>query len=553
MKTKGKMVLVAVTSLLISFAACATTYAMAQFLDHPAMEGFAMLALSMAAAALLVPVRAYLMQSGCVQLTRDHRAKMLGSAVKKRMLYAESPDYEDRVSRLWDSSLQDQKLFGALSAIAAAAGSALAFCGLLFWQLSALALVSLMIAALLAGAAFWVNYRTARLMYGFWQKYMENTRRFQYLSDVLTKKEFVEEKKIFGYRPFFTELFGQEFDRAAAKNRELGKQRAALELSNDLIYALFVFAEFAFLIWCYDTGRVTLGFVVSVIPFGVAAFASVCAAFSAAGDLVRIRKFCQDAEDFAAREQESGSARFGDTGDGSAVCLSHVSFTYPGQEYPVIQDLSLTLEKGKKYALVGANGSGKTTLTKLIGGFYEPQAGEVRCMDRPAILFQDFNRYPFSVAENIALEAEFSEADITEKLGQVGLREKIHALPEKEKTQLTRMKQEGAGLSGGEWQRIALARILHSKSDIVILDEPTASLDPFIEVEIYNSYMKLLKERTVIFITHRLGYLRDVDEILVLGGGRILERGSHEALMGNEDSLYRRMYQEQRRVYQDEK
>lgn len=219
----------------------------------------------------------------------------------------------------------------------------------------------------------------------------------------------------------------------------------------------------------------------------------------------------------------------------------------------MIQDLSLTLEKGKKYALVGANGSGKTTLTKLIGGFYEPQAGEVRCMDRPAILFQDFNRYPFSVAENIALEVEFSEADITEKLGQVGLREKIHALPEKEKTQLTRMKQEGAGLSGGEWQRIALARILHSKSDIVILDEPTASLDPFIEVEIYNSYMKLLKERTVIFITHRLGYLRDVDEILVLGGGRILERGSHEALMGNEDSLYRRMYQEQRRVYQDEK
>lgn len=127
MKTKGKMVLVAVTSLLISFAACATTYAMAQFLDHPAMEGFALLAVSMAAAALLVPVRAYLMQSGCVQLARDHRAKMLGSAVKKRMLYAESPDYEDRVSRLWDSSLQDQKILSGCRGFCSA-GAGERFC-----------------------------------------------------------------------------------------------------------------------------------------------------------------------------------------------------------------------------------------------------------------------------------------------------------------------------------------------------------------------------------------------------------------------------------------
>ena len=199
------------------------------------------------------------------------------------------------------------------------------------------------------------------------------------------------------------------------------------------------------------------------------------------------------------------------------------------------------------------NGSGKTTLTKIIGGFYQPQSGTVYCADQPSILFQDFVHYPFTVSENIALAPHPDENSIWNTLRLVGLDEKIRSLPKAEHTELTRIKEEGVDFSGGEWQRIALARILTANCNIVILDEPTANLDPKIEAEIYTQYMKLLKDKAVLFITHRLGYLRDVDRIFVLNEGQILESGTHEELLSCPDSLYSKMYQEQRSMYRNEK
>ncbi len=118
------------------------------------------------------------------------------------------------------------------------------------------------------------------------------------------------------------------------------------------------------------------------------------------------------------------------------------------------------------------------------------------------------------------------------------------------KTQLTNLKEEGTNLSEGQWQRIALARILYLSNEIVILDEPTASLDPLMEIEIYRDYMNLLKERTVIFITHRLGYLKEVDEILVLEEGTIVEHDSPSKLLENTQSLFYKMFEEQKSLYE---
>lgn len=553
MKVSFWRLIVIIVSFCISLGTSVTTYSFMAFLSHPNANIFFLLAISMILSVILVPVRTYLMNSGCIQLEQQHKREIISATAKKSMQYLESPNYESIVSRLKESQLQEQRLYVALTNISFTIGIVLAFCYFLFYKLAAFALVNISVALFLVFLALAVNYKNAQLMYGFWQKYMENTRKYNYYSDILTKKEFVEEKKVFGYKSFFAELFDQEFDKAAASNKQLGRQRMLLESINDFIFALFIFIQLGFLIWCYYTNKIDLGFFVSFIPFAIAVFASICSAFSSISDLVQIKKFYQEYKAYIGQEQLEIGSQEPATGDGYAVRLENIGFTYPNQKTPTIKDLNLALEKGKKYALVGVNGSGKTTLTKIMGGLYKPQSGKVYCTCKPAILFQDFNRYPFTVADNIALSERMDEERLIMTLEQVGLKEKIQSLPQDDRTEATRLKEDGVEFSGGEWQRIALARILYQENDIVILDEPTASLDPFIEAEIYKQYMKLLKDQTVVFLTHRLGYLRDVDEILVLSDGVIMERGTHEELISCPDSLYNSMYQEQRRVYQDEK
>ncbi len=225
----------------------------------------------------------------------------------------------------------------------------------------------------------------------------------------------------------------------------------------------------------------------------------------------------------------------------------NVSFAYPGSDTEVLKNISLKIKKGEKVALVGLNGTGKTTLVKLLCGLYRPTSGSIKVGGHDimgynrdeyytilSVVFQDINVLPVSIAKNIAV-CEKKDID-SEKLKEVlrlsGLDDKVESLPEREETLLVKSVHEGATeLSGGERQKLALARALYKRGSIVILDEPTAALDPIAENELYQKYNELTSEATSLFVSHRLSSTRFCDRILLLEKGRIIEEGSHEELM----------------------
>ena len=222
------------------------------------------------------------------------------------------------------------------------------------------------------------------------------------------------------------------------------------------------------------------------------------------------------------------------------------------------------LEAGRHYALVGANGAGKSTITKLMLGLYAPTGGEILINGKPiadwqqdalnglfGVVFQDFARYSLTVRDNVVLRDRGRDSDalVAASLEQAGLGELITGMPRGADTPLGKVLPGGVDISGGQWQRLALARSLASAAPVRILDEPTAALDPLAESEVYQSYSRAAAGLTTLFISHRLGSTKIADRILVVDGGVISESGTHDDLMRRE-GRYAQMFTTQRHWYE---
>lgn len=247
--------------------------------------------------------------------------------------------------------------------------------------------------------------------------------------------------------------------------------------------------------------------------------------------------------------------------------LKNLTFLYDEAEKPSVDNISLKINKGEKIAVVGVNGAGKSTLVKLICGLYSASEGQVlingidsRLFNRDeyyelfSTLFQDCSLLPATVAKNIALceEKKIDYEKLRECMSLAGILEKVESLPEKENTLLVREVHEGAvSFSGGELQRLLLARALYKNSPIIILDEPTAALDPIAENDMYLKYSELTKDKTAIYISHRLSSTRFCDRIILLDDGRIIESGTHEELLSL-GGKYAEMFETQSRYYREE-
>nr|WGD71009.1 ABC transporter ATP-binding protein [Bacillus subtilis]WGD76402.1 ABC transporter ATP-binding protein [Bacillus subtilis] len=247
--------------------------------------------------------------------------------------------------------------------------------------------------------------------------------------------------------------------------------------------------------------------------------------------------------------------------------LENVSFSYPGTDTMVLDNICMEINKGENISIVGYNGSGKTTLIKCLIGLYEVNQGDVYINEinlkeinkesfyqRVSAIFQDFFKYKYSVRENVAfgdLEKLQNDKEIYRSLENVGLSEKIKNFESKLETYLTREIPDGSDLSGGEWQRIAIARGFLKDCDLIILDEPTAAVDPIMELEIFELFNSLSKNKTTLTISHRLGPTKFSDRIIVMDKGRIVEEGSFHSLM-EQKGLYYQMYQSQSNWYKEE-
>lgn len=253
------------------------------------------------------------------------------------------------------------------------------------------------------------------------------------------------------------------------------------------------------------------------------------------------------------------------------IVFSHVSFSYPAKEgsesRQILNDISFTMKKGEKLALVGVNGAGKSTIIKLICGFYRPTSGtitingiDVSDLDLEdyyqylAVVFQDAFTSSFTIEENVTCKepVEARDEKCVDAMKQAGIWEKIASLDQKERTYLNKdVSEEGIKLSGGQLQKLMLARALYKDCKVLLLDEPTAALDAIAESEMYEEYERLLKGRTALFISHRLASTRFCDRIIFIENGQVIEEGTHDSLM-EFGGRYREMFEIQSKYYKDE-
>ncbi len=242
-------------------------------------------------------------------------------------------------------------------------------------------------------------------------------------------------------------------------------------------------------------------------------------------------------------------------GIGHTIKFEHVSFRYPGKEYDTIKDINLEIKPGDTVVMVGLNGAGKTTLIKLLTRLYDPTEGRIlldgydlreydvqKLYDVFGIVFQDYGKYAVSVRDNIAfgeITKEIKQEKIEEAAKNSNAADFIGKLEDKYDTPLMRYFEEnGIELSTGQWQKLAIARAFYSESDILILDEPTASLDPIAEQEIFNQFDELRGGKTSIFVSHRLSSATTADKIIVLKDGMLIEEGNHAQLMRAQGEYY---------------
>lgn len=407
-------------------------------------------------------------------------------------------------------------------------------------------LVIFMLAALIC-AAFYVNVRATKNTFGFWQRYMKAARRFNYISDLQIKREYAYERRIYGTSEAMDARFSEEFDRAARVNKKSGLARFRGQvLLESILIGITVFALFYFAL-PQTLATMTLGTYTAITEM----IARVLDELSKCAESVfPIREFRGLQKELAAflayvpREKQRTKEEY------SLLSLSHLHFRYDGNKEDTLRDISFTFERGKHYGLVGVNGAGKTTLAKLLLDLYEPTGG-ILCGSawKKTALFQDFQIYPVTVREYLLMGNDLSLAD--EKLLEVLDMLECGGLKQGLDTPLTLLTEEGTLLSKGQLQRLAVARVFLSDADFIILDEPTASLDPISERDVYVKSQKVLREKTTLFITHRLGAISQMDEILVLDQGHLAEYGSHEELM-RADGIYRKLYQTQKEMYVNE-
>lgn len=261
--------------------------------------------------------------------------------------------------------------------------------------------------------------------------------------------------------------------------------------------------------------------------------------------------------------QLGGDLKF--EGDVETIEFRDVSFKYPGSDKLVLKDISFKINKGEKISIVGLNGAGKTNLVKLICRLYRPTKGQILInghdifeyehksyMKEIAAVFQDYKLFNFTIEENITCQEVDSDSQrAMELIEEVGLKETVENLPNGIKSLFGKAYDEsGIEMSGGESQKVAIARALYKDASLVILDEPTSALDPLAEAEIYENFNNLVGGKTALYISHRMSSSVFCDRILVIDGGIISDFDTHENLMKKEDSLYYKLYKAQAVNYQ---
>ncbi len=414
-----------------------------------------------------------------------------------------------------------------------------------------------------------INFIYRRKNFQYMRRRSKDRRQMNYYSDILVNKDMVKEIRMFDLGDTFIGHYKEVFENYFKGLKSLILTESLWHtivlivstLTNLLFYVLIARLVFNRQIFIGDYTLFTGA--IGSIASAVAALISN-SAFIYEGTLFIDNLMCFMKEKGTVVPR-SDAPLTPERGTAHTIELKNVSFRYPGTDRDILKNINLKFRPGETVVLVGLNGAGKTTLIKLLTRLYDPTEGQILLDGKDlrdydvkelyrifGIIFQDFGRYAVTVSENIRfgdIYKEKNDADIKAAALQSNADEYISHLKEGYDTPLMRIfEPDGTELSGGQWQKLAVARAFYSDSDILILDEPTASLDPLAEQEIFNQFDRLREDKTTIFVSHRLSSATVASLIVVLENGRVIETGTHRELMEKE-GLYHELFTTQARRY----
>lgn len=422
-----------------------------------------------------------------------------------------------------------------------------------------------------------VAMRGGKEVYDARREVRKHVRRADYLHSVLTKREYIEERALFDYSHKVNE---QWYEKYGIARKEILKKDIKNQIRmriSSIIALVTAIGIIGVILVPTVKGAMSIGIFIALsnATFNIVDRMSWNLSY-VARSFAEKQEYLKDLTKFMALTEREGALDEPENIENisfESIEFKDVSFKYPGTEKYILKNFNLKITKNRHYAFVGINGAGKTTITKLLTGMYQDYDGQILINNRDiklyglkalkaifAVVYQDFARYQVSADDNILLgdirqlnKKLAKETYDTGKRGiilkEIDLDRVINKLPSGLNTYLGKIKTGGVDLSGGEWQRLAVARALYSPAHVRILDEPTAALDPVAESNVYKMFGRISKGKTTIFITHRLGAARLADEIIVIDKGSVAEKGNHEELI-KAGGIYAAMFESQKSWYE---
>lgn len=501
----------------------------------------------------------YVRRNQSVRLEEYMYELLHAKAVRLDLINFEHPGYYDSLSRAvseapWrPNSILDNiiSMFRGIISLILMAGILLS----LHWGATVLLIVVNI-------PGIWLRLHYADIIYNFQKEQTPETRKTAYFNWLLTGDRPSREIRLFGLGDYFISLFKKSYNKQKAEELNILRKRTLIEAVTDLFKALSFLILLLIVARQTVSGVLTLGQMAMFILAFRQGMSYIKDVFNSVGSLYEDGLFIGDVFGFLGLKESVTAFPPVITPAGlkSGIVADRVSFTYPGNQKPSLENVSLEIKKGEIIALVGPNGAGKSTLVRLLTRLYDPGSGnirldgqDIRAMDPQeyrkyfSVVFQDFMLYNLSAGENIRLGNIESAKDLSslrQAARSAGVDELLNNLPKGYDTVMGTLFDESRDLSWGEWQKIALARALFREAPVLILDEPSSSLDADTEYEIFRRFRDIVRGRTAILITHRLSNVTLADRIVVLENGSVAESGSHDELMKKQGRYYE-MYTKQ--------